>query len=452
MSATDAIRETSRRIGRSATFKLVTICILILVLLIPASMVKSLIYERQGRKEGVINEINEKWGEAQTLIGPVISIPYLEHFKDDKGKTTTVTRYLHYLPDNVHIESRITPQVRYRGIYKAVLYNTRLSINGSFPQAPIGDLRLTPEDILWSGAFISLGISDMRGIKERISATFDADSLSMEPGVETADVIKSGVSAGIKLDNAHNAYPFHFDLDLNGSRNISFCPVGKVTTVTAVSNWKDPSFEGAFLPLERKVGEQGFSAKWKVLHLNRNYPQYWKGGGHELSDSAFGVRLFSPVDIYQKSMRTAKYALMFIVFTFMAFFISEVMNRLRVHPLQYLLIGLAIIVFYSLLLSISEQINFGAAYLISAAAVISLITGYAKAILKNHYVTMMVGGILAILYAYLYILLQMEDYALLMGSIGLFLVLSVVMYLTRKVDWYAMQPEALKLSPPQPEQ
>jgi inner membrane protein len=452
MSATDAIRETSRRIGRSATFKLVTICILILVLLIPASMVKSLIYERQGRKEGVINEINEKWGEAQTLIGPVISIPYLEHFKDDKGKTTTVTRYLHYLPDNVHIESRITPQVRYRGIYKAVLYNTRLSINGSFPQAPIGDLRLTPEDILWSGAFISLGISDMRGIKERISATFDADSLSMEPGVETADVIKSGVSAGIKLDNAHNAYPFHFDLDLNGSRNISFCPVGKVTTVTAVSNWKDPSFEGAFLPLERKVGEQGFSAKWKVLHLNRNYPQYWKGGGHELSDSAFGVRLFSPVDIYQKSMRTAKYALMFIVFTFMAFFISEVMNRLRVHPLQYLLIGLAIIVFYSLLLSISEQINFGAAYLISAAAVISLITGYAKAILKNHYVTMMVGGILAILYAYLYILLQMEDYALLMGSIGLFLVLSVVMYLTRKVDWYAMQPEALKLSPPQPKE
>ena len=449
MSATDAIRETTRRIGRSATFKLVTICLLILILLIPASMVKSLIYERQGRKEGVIDEINEKWGEAQTIIGPVISIPYLEHFKDEKGKTVTATRYLHYLPDTVDIDSRIIPQVRYRGIYKAVLYNTTLSINGSFPQAPIDDLRISPENILWSGAFITLGISDMRGIKERINATFDENSLSMEPGVESADVIKSGVSAGIELDEAHKSYPFHFDLDLNGSRKIAFCPVGKVTTVTATSKWKDPSFDGAFLPGERKIDQDGFSAKWKVLHLNRNYPQYWKGSGHELSRSAFGVRLFSPVDIYQKSMRTAKYALMFIVFTFMAFFISEVMNRLRVHPVQYLLIGLAIIIFYSLLLSISEQINFGAAFLISAAAVISLITGYTKAILKNRYVTMMVGGILTILYAYLYILLQMEDYALLMGSIGLFLVLSVVMYLTRKVDWYAVQPEALKLSAPQ---
>jgi inner membrane protein len=450
VSATDAIRETSRRLGRSATFKLVAICILILLLLIPASMVTSLIYERQGRKEGVIDEINQKWGEAQTLIGPVISIPYLEHFKDDKGKTITVTRYLHYLPDNVHIDSRITPHVRYRGIYKAVLYSTTLSVNGSFPQAPIDELRLAPEDILWQDAFISLGISDMRGIRERISAAFDGNSLSMEPGVETADVIKSGASAGIKLEKTHQSYPFHFDLDLNGSRNISFCPVGKVTTVTAASKWKDPSFDGAFLPFERQVGEQGFSAKWKVLHLNRNYPQYWKGGGHDLSRSAFGVRLFSPVNIYQKSLRTAKYALMFIVFSFMAFFISEIMNHLRVHPLQYLLIGLAIIVFYSLLLSISEQINFGAAYLISAAAVISLITGYAKAILKNRNVTVMVGGILTILYAYLYILLQMEDYALLMGSIGLFLVLSIVMYLTRKVDWYAAEPEALTLSPLKP--
>jgi inner membrane protein len=193
------------------------------------------------------------------------------------------------------------------------------------------------------------------------------------------------------------------------------------------------------LPVERTVTEQGFTAKWKVLHLNRNYPQYWKGRGHDLSQSTFGVRLFRPVDIYQKSMRTAKYALMFIVFTFMAFFISEVMNRLRVHPVQYLLIGLAMIVFYTLLLSISE-------HLISAGAVIGLFSGYAKAILKNRAVTVMVSGVLAILYAYLYILLQLEDYALLMGSVGLFGVLSAVMYLTRKIDWYAIQPEALNSS------
>jgi len=444
MQTGDAIKETTRRIGRSATFKLVTICGLILLLLIPASMVKSLIWERDNRKQGVINEINHKWGEAQTLIGPVLTVPYLVHLEDKKGKVTMVTRYLHLLPDHINIKSRINPEVRYRGIYEAVLYNTTLSMDGSFPPVPVEDLRIAPEHIVWTGAFISIGISDMRGIKESIHATLDGQQLAMEPGIETADVIQSGVSAGIQIDAAKKTRPFRFDINLNGSQQIHFSPVGKVTTVTARSEWSDPSFGGAFLPAERSVTEEGFTAKWRILHLNRNYPQAWKGGGHDLSQSTFGVTLFSPVDIYQKSMRTAKYALMFIVFTFMAFYISEVMNKLRVHPVQYLLIGLGIIIFYTLLLSISEQINFGAAYLISAGAVICMITAYAKAILKNRYVTLMVGGILIILYTYLYILLQLEDYALLMGSVGLFGVLGTIMYLTRKVDWYGMQPEPVK--------
>ncbi len=444
MQTGDAIKETTRRISRSATFKLITICALILLLLIPASMVKSLIWERDNRKQGVINEINHKWGEAQTLIGPVLTVPYLVHMEDKKGKTATVTRYLHLLPDRIDIKSRINPEVRYRGIYEAVLYNTILSMDGLFPPVPAKDLRIASEDIVWAGAFISVGISDMRGIKERIHATFDGKSLDMEPGIETAEVIQSGVSAAIQIDAVQKAHPFHFDINLNGSRQIQFAPVGKVTTVTARSEWTDPSFGGAFLPVERSITEKGFTAKWKVLHLNRNYPQAWKGGGHDLGRSTFGLTLFSPVDIYQKTMRTAKYALMFIVFTFMAFYISEVMNKLRVHPVQYLLIGLGIIIFYSLLLSISEQINFGAAYLISASAVVCLITGYAKTILKKPHVTMMVGGILAALYVYLYILLQLEDYALLMGSVGLFGVLGIIMYLTRKIDWYGMHPEAVK--------
>ena len=450
MQATNTIRETAKRIGNSATFKLITICALILVLLIPTSMVTSLIHERKGRKQSVIDEINYKWGRAQTITGPVISVPYLKYIESKDGTATSVTKYMHILPDTVDIKCQITPEVRYRGIYEAILYNTTLSIDGLFPRTPLEDLRIAPENIEWSGAFISFGITDMRGIKDRIDATFDGTRLSMEPGVETADVIKSGVSADIRLDDTRKSYPFHFALNLNGSQQIHFAPVGKVTTVTARSAWKDPSFGGAFIPVERKVDEQGFSAKWKVLHLNRNYPQHWKGGGHDLSRSTFGVNLFNPVDIYQKSIRTAKYALMFIVFTFLAFLISEVMNRLQVHPVQYLLIGLAIIIFYTLLLSISEQINFGLAYLISAGAVISMITGYAKAILKNRVVTLMVGGILVILYAYLYFLLQLEDYALLMGSIGLFVVLSVIMYLTRKIDWYASHQEIRKSNPAQP--
>jgi inner membrane protein len=445
MPATETIKETSRRIGRSATIKIVTIFALILVLLVPVTMVESLIHEREGRKESVVHEINTKWGEEQTVIGPVISIPYLEHLKDEKGKITTVTHYWHILPDTVDIESRITPEVRYRGIYEAVMYNTTLSLTGSFPQASVDGLPIPPENIVWKSAFVSLGISDMRGIKDCIDAAFDGQVLSMGPGVGSADVIASGVSAGIRLDGSANLHPFRFELNLNGSRQINFAPVGKVTTVTARSQWKDPSFSGAFLPVERTVSEQGFTAKWKVLHLNRNYPQSWIDRGGDPAQSTFGVSLFSPVDIYQKSMRMAKYALMFIVFTFTAFFIAEVMTRLRVHPVQYLLIGLAIIIFYVLLLSISEQASFGWAYLISAAAIIGMVTGYAKAILRSRTVAVMVAGVLAALYAYLYILLQLEDYALLMGGVGLFVVLSAVMYLTRKIDWYIIQPEALKV-------
>ena len=183
MQTTDAIKETAKRIGSSTTFKLITICALILVLLIPTSMVTSLIHERKGRKQGVIDEINYKWGKAQTVTGPVISVPYLKHIESKDGKTTSVTRYMHILPDTVDIKGQVTPEIRYRGIYEAILYNTTLSIDGLLPRAPLEDLRIKPENIEWSGAFISFGITDMRGIKDRIDATFDGMRLSMEPGV-----------------------------------------------------------------------------------------------------------------------------------------------------------------------------------------------------------------------------------------------------------------------------
>lgn len=442
--AIDTIKDTSRNIGRSATFKLFTISVLILILLIPAGMVKSLIQERDYRHQSVIDEISEKWGGPQIITGPVLTVPYLKHVKDKEGKTTTWIRHLHLLPDAVNIHSQITPHVRYRGIYKAILYNTTLSIEGKFPRIPLDDLSIAPENIQWKSAVISLGITDMRGITDRIKASFAGAPLSMEPGLETAEVIQSGVNANIVMDSRASAYPFQFSLNLNGSRELQFTPVGKETIVTVQSEWQDPSFGGAFLPAERSISEKGFSAKWKILHLNRNYPQHWNGEAHDLSGSTFGVSLFNPVDVYQKSTRTAKYALMFIVFTFLAFFISEIMNRLRVHPVQYLLIGLGIIVFYTLLLSISEHAGFGLAYLVSASCVIGMITGYTKAILKHRTVTAMVGGILTVLYAYLYIVLQLEDYALLMGSIGLFLVLAAVMFFTRKIDWYAAPQENFK--------
>lgn len=439
MDEHSSIKKVAGMIANSVSFKIITIFVLILLLLIPSSMIKSLIHERENRKQEVIKEISSKWGHEQTIVGPIISIPYRKYFEDKDGKKTFSILYMHFLPDNIDITGKIFPKIRYRAIYEAVLYNTQVVITGNFSYPQIDEMDIPKENIVWSGAYISFGISDMRGIKEQIEAKINNIAISMNPGIESNDVIASGVSAKIQIKERVESYSFKFALNLNGTHQISFVPVGKLTTVSMSSSWPDPSFDGAYLPVERSIRKDGFTAKWKVLHLNRDYPQYWKGNKHKVYDSSFGVKLFIPIDIYQKSMRTAKYAIMFIVFTFMAFFFSEVMNKMRVHPIQYLLIGLAITMFYTLLISISEHINFDTAYLISSLAVIILIAGYAKSVLKHIYLSIMVGCILAILYAYFYLLLQLENYALLLGSIGLFVVLSLVMFMTRKIDWYSIK-------------
>lgn len=439
MDEHSSIKKVAGMIANSVSFKIITIFVLILLLLIPSSMIKSLIRERENRKQEVIKEISSKWGHEQTIVGPIISIPYRKYFEDKDGKKTFSILYMHFLPDNIDITGKIFPKIRYRAIYEAVLYNTQVVITGNFSYPQIDEMDIPKENIVWAGAYISFGISDMRGIKEQIEAKINNIAISMNPGIESNDVIASGVSAKIQIKERAESYSFKFAMNLNGTHQISFVPVGKLTTVSMSSSWPDPSFDGAYLPVERSIRKDGFTAKWKVLHLNRDYPQYWKGNKHKVYDSSFGVKLFIPIDIYQKSMRTAKYAIMFIVFTFMAFFFSEVMNKMRVHPIQYLLIGLAITMFYTLLISISEHINFDTAYLISGLAVIILIAGYAKSVLKHIYLSIMVGCILAILYAYFYLLLQLENYALLLGSIGLFVVLSLVMFMTRKIDWYSIK-------------
>ena len=227
-------------------------------------------------------------------------------------------------------------------------------------------------------------------------------------------------------------------MNLNGSGQISFLPLGKSTSVKLSSTWKSPSFNGPFLPDEREVNEQGFNATWKILNLNRSYPQQWAGKNEKVAASAFGVKLFHPIDEYQQTMRSVKYAVLFITLTLVAFFLTEVINRVRVHPIQYLLIGSAICLFYLLLLSISEHSSFGLAYLVSSAASTGLVTLYSRSVLKSMPVSMTICGLMSFLYGFLYITLRLEDYALLIGSTGMFAVLAMVMYLTRKVDWYGV--------------
>ena len=229
---------------------------------------------------------------------------------------------------------------------------------------------------------------------------------------------------------------FHIDLALQGSGSLFFTPVGKITEVNLRSAWGDPSFTGAFLPDQKNISPAGFDAQWKVLNLNRNYPQAWAGDTQvDFSSSAFGVDFLLPVDNYQKSIRSVKYAILFIGLTFLVIFFVEMRGTRRVHPFQYALIGLALVIFYTLLVSISEHISFNAAYAVAATMTIGLTGLYARALFDSRKMALLVGGTLLLLYGFLFTVLQLQDYALLIGSLGLFAILATVMYFSRQIDW-----------------
>ncbi len=457
-------------VRRSVTLKLATIGFLVLLLLIPVSLLSNLITEREATRNEAISEVSNKWGNQQTVGGPVISIPFQVHEKDEKGRPVILTQYAHFLPENLKITGRLTPQKRYRGIYVVVLYNAQITLAGQFKLPDSEALNIAREDFLMDDAVLTIGISDMKGIKENIVTQWNDTALAFNPGIATSDIFPSGISVPVKLDS--KLFSFNCNISLNGSSDLNFLPLGKETLVSLQSSWDNPSFTGAFLPDQRKIGTGGFSSNWKVLQLNRNYPQQGTGNFIGFSNASytpngmaatqtareydgatqaayappdnaatFGVRLLLPIDEYQKTMRSAKYGIMFIIITFLAFFFVEVLNRKRIHPIQYLLVGFAICLFYVLLLSISEHLSFNYAYLIGCVVILSLVTFYAKAIFKSNFLTGLIAGILAILYGFFYSLLQLQDYALLLGSVGLLLILAVIMYLTRNIDWYSIQRE-----------
>ena len=423
-----------KNLKKSLGTRLFIIAFLTLVMLIPALLIQNLISEREDRRDSVADEISQKWGSEQTIVGPVISVPYKYYF-NGKDKVEQTIRYAHFLPENLNVEGGITTEVRYRGIYKVIVYNGNVSISGNFPAIDLNGFKVPVEDFLLEDAYVSVGISDMTGIKDFVNINWNDEEYLANPGIESNDVAASGISISPDLTTG-GEYEFSFELNLNGSTGLHFSPVGKQTNVELSSDWSNPSFTGSFLPAEREVSETGFTSHWNVLHLNRNFSQQWVGPNQEVANTTFGVELLLAVDEYQKTMRTAKYAIMFISLTFLTFFMIELLSKKIIHPIQYLLIGFALLIFYTLLLSISEYVVFQFAYLIAAAAIIGLITVYSFSVLSDKLKSGIIFGVLVILYGYLYTLLQLQDYALLLGSLGLFIVLAIVMYLTRNINWF----------------
>ncbi len=423
---------------RSILLRMILVGALSLALLVPSIIIMNLIGERESRRSAVISEVSDKWGTAQTISGPALTIPY---YSDSKSATR---EYYHVLPESLSITATAVPEVRYRGIHRVVLYTTKIHMSGTFMLSDLASLQMKTDSRIWSEAALALGIGDTRGIKN-ISLMWGDKAYPVEPGVLSNDFLKTGVAIHPEISPQQSVHLFSADIVLQGAEDLQFIPAGKNTIATVSSSWNNPSFVGRFLPETRTVDENGFTAHWKILHLNRNFPQHWVGGtvkpDFNIHDFSFGVRLILPVDEYQKTMRSAKYAIMFISLTFLSFFLTEVLTRKTIHPIQYSLIGIGLLLFYCLLLSLSEQIQFNYAYVISSACIIALTAGYTRSVLRSNVFALIISAVLTLLYGFLFVILQLEDYALLFGSLGLLAILATVMYMTRNVDWFAIGKE-----------
>ena len=435
----NVVSDLYRSFRDSILTKLFVIFILILVLGIPIALIFGVISDRENSRDAAVRDISGKWGAEQVLTGPILTVPYLVHTKDEKGRVFTSTETAQFLPDRLEVRGSLWPEIRYRGIFEAVLYRADLQVEGNFLHPDFGALKIPSSDIRWVDAVLSLGVSDNRGLQENVALDFDGRKLAFGPGSGAVALFHTGIHVQVPLKANGSRIPFSLRLALNGSEGLKVIPCGRETTVHLSSSWPSPSFNGNYLPTQRSVGDKGFQADWRVMELARNFPQSWKKADvppSDLESSAFGVGLPLTADAYQKTTRTAKYAVLFILLTFLSFFLFEVMSRLRVHPFQYLLVGAALLVFYLLTLALSERWGFGWSYLAASSATIGLITAYSAVILANLRRGLLIGLVLTVLYGYLYVLLQLEDYALLLGSVGLFVITGLVMYLTRKINWY----------------
>jgi inner membrane protein len=411
--------------------------VLALLLLIPASFVENLIAERQGRQQEAFAEVSSKWADKQNITGPVLVIPYTRSATDGAGKPITIKSFCYFLPDKLNIDATVQPEKRYRGIYEIMLYSSSVRIDGSFSELPLQKLNLVPSDLVWNEAYVCLGITDPKGLKDELQLTWNNSTLTLSPSNINNAIFKDGFISPVSINdsNAKAGFTFSSKININGSEQLLFTPVGKQTTLQMRSTWPDPSFTGNQLPDSSGISAKGFTAKWKSLSHTRNFPQAWKEDSYNLSSASFGTDLFIAVNGYQKTMRSVKYAILCILLTFTGFFLIETNNKKSLHPIHYALIGFALILFYTLLLSFSEYIGFNGAYAVATVATIGLITWFVKALLQSIKLSVLLSLVLVLLYSYIFTILQLQDYALLLGSIGLFITLAIVMHYSKKVQW-----------------
>lgn len=419
------------------------IAAIILLLQIPTYSVQNLIEEREARQKEALVEVSSKWASRQNIIGPVLVVPYWQTIND-----TNKTREKHlayFLPDVYNVNASIVPQEKYRGIYKVMLYSSTLTLNGVFRTVQPQRLGLASEDMIWNEAYLRISASDTRGFNDEVKLKVNDTTLVVSP-LETDNPKDQTLYAPLQLTSVQDASNLQFasQLSINGSEQFLITPVGKTTTVNLSSSWPHPSFTGNSLPQSTTIKDNGFTATWKSMSQKQAFPQQWKDDalklispslGNNVAASAFGVDLFIPVNAYQKTLRSVKYSLLCLLLTFAAFFLIETTAKKSAHPFHYGLIGLALILFYTLLLSFSEYTGFDVAYVIASVFTVGLIGWFSRGILASGKLAVLVSTILLLLYGYVFTVLQLQDYSLLLGSLGLFLTLGVIMHFSKKIQW-----------------
>ena len=430
---------------QTVTAKVLGVGVLALLMTIPLLQVRELVRERQQLRQQAIAQIAQGWGGKQVLGGPLLVVPTLREVTA-AGATTPQWQAgsESILADTLAMDVAMSVDTRSYGIYSAPVYVATVKLAAQFRAQDLTQFRRA-SDAPWQAgkAELRLALGDLRGLQEVSELRINGQPARFESSAERLGRWPN-VVVPIDLD-ALGAQPVdvQITLKLAGTEALQLLPLARSTDVTMRAPWNDPSFIGAALPLEHAIDARGFSARWHLLDLNRSYGQHWTDREDidaALAASTFGVQLYQPVDVYQRNVRAGKYGLLFIAMTFVAFFLFEVLKRLRVHPVQYLLVGAALATFYVVLLALSEQIGFGLAYALAAAAVVLLVGGYAMAVLRARRAGALLGGVLGLIYAMLYGLIAAEQYALLIGALVLLAVVALMMYLTRRIDWYAYAP------------
>jgi inner membrane protein len=432
-------------VRESVIIKMGLIGFLTLVLLVPSVLIQELISERQGRRDEVVTEVSDKWAGIQLLQGPVLVLPFrnLVSEKDKDGKVTSRETLSHFylLPETLNVEAEAGPQILHRGIFDAVVYDTRVKTHGKFRSPDFKKAGIDPAAVLWQNARIVIGLSDLKGLKNNPEIKLGNSSYSVEPDFSSVNLFRHNLVVLADLSAEKDAgFDFSFDMDLRGSSELNFMHLGKNTLVKVGGKWNNPSFTGRYLPEERTISDTNFKATWSMPYFKRPFPQQWSDtevvfNDKLVEDATFGVKFILPVDQYQKTMRSAKYAILIVLLTFISLFFTEILRKKSIHMFQYVLIGAAMIIYYTLLLSFTEQVGFNLAYIIASGATTALISIFIASVMKDRKIAVLFAGILIFFYTFIFVIIQLQDLALLFGSVGLFITIALLMYFSGKIQW-----------------